>query len=115
MRKVVFCGDEPSSKNISTDIAFVGANCFERLISWIEYIKPNYYICLNTDTVGQLSDIRKLQKNGFKVIALGKKASDRIKDIPHKKINHPSGLNRSNNDLIKIENMLEDVKAYIRS
>lgn len=115
MIRVVFCGDEPSKTNVSTDIAFVGATCFPRLVQWINHINPDYYICLNTDTVSQLSDIRKLQKNGFKVIALGMKASIRLLEIPHFFMHHPSGLNRKNNDKKIVVEMLNNALVYIRS
>lgn len=115
MIRTVIVGDEPSKTNVSTDIAFVGSKSFNRLVEWIKFIKPDYYICLNSDTISQLSDIRKLQKDGFKVIALGNKASSRLKDISHLKIDHPSGLNRKTNNIEYIIKMLNNAYNYIRS
>lgn len=111
----IFVGDEPSKLNISTDIAFAGAKCFPRLIEWIKFLNPDYYICLNSDTISQLSDIRKLQNRGFKVIALGLKASKRLKEIPHARLLHPSGANRLINDKLYVENELNRIYNYIRS
>lgn len=100
MKKVVFVGDEASATNVSPDIAFVGARCFDTVVNWIKTINPDYYVCLNSDTISQLSDVKRLQKAGFSIIALGNKASERLHklNIPHFKLPHPSGLNRKLND-----------------
>ena len=109
--KIVFVGDEPSKSNISPDIPFVGAKCFPRLITWINRLKPDYYIVLNSDTVGSISDVNKLYKFGFIVIALGQKASQRLTKfgIPHKSLPHPSGLNRKINNKKYIDEQLKKV------
>lgn len=100
MIKAVFVGDEPSKTNVSPDVAFVGAKCFPTVVKWIKELNPDYYVCLNSDTVSQLSDISKLAKAGFKVIAFGNKASERLVkwNVPHIMMPHPSGLNRKLND-----------------
>ena len=100
MVKVVFAGDEPSELNVSPDIAFVGAKCFTKVVEWIKELEPDFYVCLNTDTVSQLSDINKLYKSGFKIIALGEKASKRLEkmEIAHAVLPHPSPLNRKLNN-----------------
>ena len=100
MIKVVFVGDEPSPTNISHQIAFVGAKCFERLVGWIKYLQPDYYICLNSNTDDDMLGIESLVDAGFQVVALGNKASKRLQkyDIDHWKLPHPSGLNRKLND-----------------
>lgn len=44
MIKVVFVGDEPSKTNVSPDIAFVGAKCFNTVVQWIKELNPDYYV-----------------------------------------------------------------------
>lgn len=109
MLKVVFVGDEPSRINIDPDIAFVGAKCFQRLTEWINYLSPDYYICLNSHTDRDISKIGILELNGFKIIALGVNASKRLEEsgITHFKLPHPSGLNRQLNDKRYVEQHLD--------
>ena len=115
MIKVVFVGDEPSKTNVSPDIAFVGAKCFNTVVKWIKELNPDYYVCLNSDTISQLSDIKKLEKAGFKVIALGAKASERLEKmlIPHCVLPHPSGLNRKLNNKQKLALDFMTAHSYI--
>lgn len=115
MIKVVFVGDEPSKTNVSPDIAFVGAKCFDTIVEWIKELNPDYYVCLNSDTISQLSDTKRLEKSGFRVIALGNKASERLEkmEIPHCKLPHPSGLNRKLNDKQQISLDLMVAHSYI--
>lgn len=100
MIKVVFVGDEPSRTNIDPDIPFVGAKCFQRLTEWIKELNVDYYICLNSNKDSDMVKIDRLVKEGFKVVALGCKASDRLvkSQINHHPMPHPSGLNRKLND-----------------
>jgi len=116
MIKVVFVGDQPSKKNISSDIAFVGATCFYRLIRWIKYIEPDYYITLNSVLNSDLEKINVLSENGFKVVALGNNAHKNLQHcgIEHFTLPHPSGLNRKINDDNYVKNVLELAKQYVR-
>lgn len=100
MLKVVFVGDEPSRTNIDKSIPFVGAKCFDTFIEWVNKFDIDYYVVLNSHTKTDLTKIKKLSGEGFKVIAVGNKASDRLYklDIRHAKMPHPSGLNRQLND-----------------
>lgn len=115
MVKVVFVGDEPSQTNIDPDIAFVGAKCFQRLTEWINYLRPDYYICLNSHTDNDIFKIERLKEDGFKVIALGNKASERLTkwQIQHYKLPHPSGLNRKINDKKIIEHELDTCLVWL--
>ena len=115
MIKIVFVGDEPSKKNISKDIPFVGAKCFARLVEWIAFINPEYYVVLNSKVEVDLLAISELHKAGFKVIALGVKASKRLTNsrITHYKIDHPSSLNRKLNNHEYVHNMLVHVTAWM--
>jgi uracil-DNA glycosylase len=115
MIKVVFVGDEPSKTNVSPDVAFVGAKCFNTVVEWIKQLQPDYYICLNSDTISQLSDIKRLEKAGFKVVAFGVKASKRLEkmQIPHCVMPHPSGLNRKLNNKQQLALDLYHAHSYI--
>ena len=115
MTKIIFVGDEPGRLNLNKDIAFVGAKSFETLISWIKTIQPDYYVCLNSHTPENLDKINALYNADFKVVALGNKASNRLKklNIEHYKLPHPSGLNRQLNDVAKLNLDLKHCKYYI--
>lgn len=116
MIKVVFAGDEPSNTNASEHVAFVGAACFKRLVSWIKYLGPDFYVCSNTHTGRELQNIIALQESGFKVLALGKNASEKLSfvNVPHKMIAHPSGLNRKLNNKQYELDQLRVALEYIR-
>lgn len=115
MVKVVFVGDCPSATNVSPDIAFVGAKCFPTVVNWIKELAPDYYVCLNSDTISQISDIKVLFNSGFKVVAFGKKASERLEKagIGHCMMPHPSGLNRKLNDKKAVALELYHAHSYI--
>jgi uracil-DNA glycosylase len=98
MIKVAIIGDEPSTKNVHRDLAFVGAKCFNTVVEWIKALDPDYYVCLNSNTPTDLDKVHVLAQQGFKLIALGEKASKRLGSLPHFKLPHPSGLNRQLND-----------------
>jgi hypothetical protein len=116
MVKVVFVGDEPSKTNVHNDIAFVGAKCFQRLTEWINYLSPDYYICLNSHTDYDMVKIMSLYEQGFKVIALGAKASERLLEhgVSNFKLPHPSGLNRQLNDKKVVEGHLDACLSWLK-
>lgn len=115
MIKVVFVGDEPSPTNVHHDIAFVGAKCFERLVSWMKQLPIDYYVCVNSVSETDFQKIDALTKDGFKVIALGSVASGRLTacNIGHFKMPHPSGLNRMVNNEKKIALELFFCSTYL--
>lgn len=117
MKKVVFVGDTASKLNVDSSIAFVGAKCFNTLVSWIGTVSPDYYICLNSDTRRSINQIKALYLQNFKVIALGELASSRLQreDLAHFKLPHPSGLNRQLNDTEFVANKLREAKEYINA
>ena len=117
MTRVVFVGDAPSKTNVSDNIAFVGAKCFPTLVEWIKEINPDYYVCLNSNVFFDLEDAILLYKDGFKVVALGAKASERLSlnDVKHFVLPHPSGLNRQLNDKTLITTALRMCKNYVNS
>lgn len=107
--KVVFVGDEPSKHNTLETIPFVGTKSLKIIMEWIRVIKPDYYICLNSDTWFNRFQILMLQKTGFKILALGNKASERLKcdGVLHFKLPHPSGKNRKLNDRFYVARELQ--------
>lgn len=115
MTKVVFVGDEPSASNVDPSIAFVGAKSFKTLVKWIKFIDPDYYICLNSHTEGCIQAIKVLHENGFIIVALGKKASERLDSFWnfHFVLPHPSGLNRKLNDKEYVDKCLSNIKRWI--
>ncbi len=117
MTKLVIVGDKPSKLNISEDIPFVGASCFTRLVDWVKHLSPDYYLIFNSETQREMSEIELLANNGFKVVALGRFASTRLKDrdIPHYCLPHPSLRNKTCNDKELMKNLLNEAHAYIRS
>lgn len=117
MIKVVFVGHKPSRLNVDPNIAFVGARCFPRLVEWIKYINPDYYICLNINNISDSFTIRKLSENNFKIVALGKDASCLLDfyKIAHFQLPHPSGLNRLINDKEYIERKLKIAYKYVNN
>lgn len=117
MIKLLLVGDEPSKRNTSSFVPFVGASCFTRLVYWIQVLKPDYYIVSNSDTHTQLYNIQELSAAGFKVVALGNKASKRLEcnNIEHFKLPHPSGSNRMINSNETIKNELEKCWTWLRN
>lgn len=116
MKKVVFVGDCPSPLNTAKSIAFVGSKSFPRLVEWIKAIDADFYICLNSSP-GELLTIGQLMADGFKVIALGNAASERLEglQIPHYALPHPSGRNRKVNVGVTVETWLDLAKTYVEA
>lgn len=117
--KILFVGDEPSKTNTSKDVAFIGAKCHKRLLQWIDYLEldnDSYYL-LNSNAEELLEKIEKLYNKGYKVIALGLKASNRLnkRQILHFPMQHPSGLNRKLNNKEFEQSQLKELKIYINS
>jgi hypothetical protein len=115
MTSVVFVGDAPTRRNVSQGIPFVGTRSLEVLVGWIGRLAPDYYVVYNSASIFDLYRVRSLRKSGFKVVALGRVASKRLKcmDIPHHAMGHPSGRNRKLNDKAYVDKMIESCKAYI--
>jgi uracil-DNA glycosylase len=115
MTKVLFVGDEPSKTNAHKDVAFVGAKCFSTLVSWIWILEPDYYVCINSSTPKDWDKILALKGEGFKIIALGKKAAEVLDElnVSHFQLPHPSGLNRKLNDKEYINRELKVAYDYI--
>jgi hypothetical protein len=114
---VVFVGDEPSILNTSQDVAFVGSRSFKNLIAWISFLNPTYYITINSNKTANIETIKLLSSQGFKIVALGQKASERMHKakIAYFSLPHPSPKNRSLNDAEGLQECLNNAKAFIES
>lgn len=115
MIKAVLVGDEPSNTNIHKDLAFVGAKCFNTVVEWIDSMGLDYYVCLNSHTPENLDKIQALTKEGFKVVAFGKKASKRLEklSIEHYVMPHPSPRNRILNNKQQVALYLLSCQSYL--
>lgn len=112
--RAIFVGDSPSRFNTDPKVPFVGAKCYPRLLSWINYLlEPgDEYMLLNRTDADFKMWIYLAQFRGTPIIALGKVASKAIK-YPHLTLPHPSGLNRQNNDLAYIKSQLHAIKRQL--
>lgn len=99
MRKVLIVGDAPSRLNKDPDKAFVGAACFNRLLNWIDLLGFKEEECAFINSNTELS-IQMISEWDGSVLALGKKAQDRLNKakIRHIALPHPSGRNRQLNN-----------------
>lgn len=115
--RVVFVGDRPSRLNKNKKVAFVGAKCYNRLVSWISTIQPKDFILINSHTNSMLSLIKNYYLEGYKIVALGNLAATRLctLGVPHHKLPHPSGLNRKLNNKQYVISALKAAKHYINS
>lgn len=95
-KKVLFVGDEPSSKNKDPNIAFVGTPSFKRIAKWMDIIELKDIKLVNSHNENQLKIVKELKDCGYKVVALGNQASKRLKKqgIDHHRLPHPSPRNR---------------------
>jgi hypothetical protein len=112
--RILLIGDAPSKYNLDPIVPFVGARCFPRLNAWIKKMScsPDSVIINQCDfTFVQLLSF--VNYWNLPVVALGNKASKALRDIPHFKLPHPSGLNRQINDKNYINYQLLACKRYI--
>lgn len=105
---VYFVGDKPSRLNIDPEIAFVGAKCYPRLMSWITEIGCEDYKLINKDK------IHTIPRNTY-IVALGAAASKALasSNRVHFQLPHPSGLNRQINDKEFIKSQLSRCKDFL--
>lgn len=117
--KVLFIGDEPSSKNVDPAVPFVGTASYKRLLKWIGELDldiQNVQL-LNTD-----DEIRISSHITDKVVFLGKKSCTLLKFISYgvnvpnpgvKIIDHPSPRNSNFNNPGYEKKMLKELKEWI--
>lgn len=116
MTITVFVGDEPSRLNTNKDIAFVGSKSHSTLVLWLKRLKPDLPLTFNSNTEDLLSKIAYWYHKGAAVVALGNKASVRMKKlgIDHFKLPHPSPRNRQLNNKEFVDLELRKCKNYLK-
>ena len=108
-------GDKPSSKNINSEVAFVGTPSYEVLLEWIAKLQ----LSINNVKLYNKSDQRLLiafKSRDCIFVALGNVASKYL-DLggqPHFKLPHPSPRNRKLNNPAYVEAVLKDCKNYLK-
>lgn len=123
--KVLFVGDEPSSRNVNTTVPLVGTSSYKRLLKWIGELD------LDIQDVGLLNKKDEILLYGNEydvVIFLGKKAecvirvfsrgqvdySPTLSFLPRfRVIDHPSPRNRKFNDPKYETKMLAELKRWL--
>lgn len=112
----IFVGDEPSRLNKDPNVAFIGSRSYPRLSEWIKLFMPDVPVAVNSNTVELLEQIATWHENGATIVALGNKASSRLKKlgIEHFKLPHPSPRNRLLNNPNFIDSELKKCKNYLR-
>lgn len=121
MKKVIFVGDKPSSRNLNPKIAFVGTPSHKTLKSWIENIQKGLlftmqYELINSDTKECIKNLKKLKKEKNSIfIALGNNVCPRLDKIKIKyfKLPHPSPKNFKLNDEEYVRQILNSCTIYI--
>lgn len=116
MVKVVFIGDTPDKRTISNLFAFTGVPYFKKLVKWIQFIAPDYYVCCNASH-DELLEVERLQEQaGFKVVALGQAASETLFEygITHYQLPHPTGKHAQGKGGYDVLQALETAKEYVR-
>lgn len=111
---VVFVGDQPS-KCTDPLVPFKGAKCEKRLLAWIAELKVTQYVIINRVSLEFDSTATQATAHSWPIIALGLAASKALKDRPHFRLPHPSGLNRQINDKTFIDAQILACSKYITS
>lgn len=109
---VLFVGDEPSAQT-DPSVAFKGAACEKRLMSWIKKLTDGKARIINRVDPDFDLIVFAVFAYGYPIIALGDKASKALKNIKHFKLPHPSGRNRQLNCSKFLDNKLKECKKYI--
>lgn len=129
---VLFVGDKPSPRMKPGAKPFEGAACEKRLMEWICYlldmtelefiINPYVYRIINRTDEDAVFVAHEITLSGGKIITLGDKASDFMRDINIVSMSgtryfylpHPSRRNRQINDKKFIESKLKACKEWLK-
>ena len=115
--RILFIGEEPSSKNKSPDVPFVGTPSYKRLLRWIGELDLDIN-SINTENSGNI-EYESFQ-HCHVVIFLGKSAEKKSKLATRENmqtkiitIDHPSPRNRNFNKPGYEAKMLKDLKRWL--
>lgn len=111
----IFVGDCPSAKNKFKNVPFVGTQSYVVLCPWFAILHVDVS---RVELQNQCDLHSKYLKHRWvtdTVIALGEKASKKLKDldIPHFKLPHPSPKNRKLNDESYVNKVMKECYEYI--
>lgn len=114
---ILFVGDKPS-KDSDPNHAFKGAKCRARLEEWIYSIipqseEPEDYMIINRVDEYFLECVESHFKQGNPIVALGNNAAKALRNFPHFKLPHPSGLNRKLNNKKFVKRQLCRASTFI--
>ena len=120
MNYIIFVGDKPSSKNVSSKVPFVGTQSYKTLLSWIWKLDIDItdVMLINKDAIPMwfmaADDESRLHRHTY--IALGNEAAKVLSEykLDHFKLPHPSGRNRKLNDPNFIDSELAECYDYLK-
>lgn len=111
-------GDTPSDNSLSKHVAFVGASCEPRLVTWLIAMGAGSLTVWTINTTDQacIHHARMFNISSKPVVALGKRAQNRLGllGVAYHGLPHPSGLSRALNDKEGVVKMMQDAHLYIR-
>ena len=112
---IYFIGDKPSNCNIDPKVAFVGTNSYKILLGWIHRMNLSINDIKLYNSQAFVDEIQDQIEEDDQIVALGREASRALTkhNLPHLKIPHPSGLNRTLNDTLFVNKFLKECKAYV--
>jgi len=138
--KIIFVGDKPSTKNLDSNVPFVGTQSYKKLLEWIWEMDIDIHDVkiINKEDVARES-LKYSRGYKRKWIALGSNAEEVIKNLDielitimgpvhgnrklelysvkgkfdHFKLPHPSPKNRKLNDKKWIKQQLKECKEWL--
>lgn len=118
--KVLVVGQNPSVKNTNIEVPFEGTASGRRLRTWLSRLRVSNATVINAyrglDTPKVIYAQRIPWPDYDKIVALGNFAEEVLLSqgcYNYIKLPHPSGLNRKNNDLEYVDQMLAWCELYI--
>lgn len=113
---IIFVGDKPSPRMKPGAKPFEGAACEKRLKEWVKKLGGDMeYVVNSQPNTKDILLINLWILLEHPIVALGNNASKKLKNVPHFKLPHPSGLNRQTNDKKFIDAKLKECKEWLKS
>ncbi len=116
MKRILFVGDRPSSRNVDPEVAFLGTLSGKRLKEWCMLYFPDYHtVSVNQVSFNAVKLVARFLYYKQPIIALGNEASRWLtkKNIEHFKLPHPSPRNRNLNDPQFIEERMNECMTWL--